>query len=893
MPRRPVMSRAVRTALVATVLAAVTAGVVVSGDHQEPGAAAAGSPTSTPSVQVDPVSGAVGIDPTGPVATPSTTGAGIPAASASMAALPGHPAYASSAAAGSAVTVHGSGEFSGLAVTVGQTTNLVDQTVVVSWTGGAPTLPLPGSFGQNYMELMECWGDDPSGPDRTQCQYGSFKGDNRGGQLVGTRQLNYGDVLDPAEPIKKTGSADIFVPFHSVRGTVETGSTSKLFDAGSTNEVPFAQIRADGTGQAYFETETGQQAPGLGCGVIPDNLKVLPAEGRKCWLVIVPRGLNDVNKLPPMGGKLVSSPLSTSNWAHRMVVPLHYTPIGQACPLSAPDLYTSGTEMAKEAMFRWAPQLCKTSTINFRYTKIDDNVARNSLNTSDNPGLQFVSDPEPPSTVAAGRSPVYGPIGLSGVTIAFDIESQSSGRSPDPVRARDGQRISRLNLTPRLVAKLLTQSYVWAVNFTASNPLLNPAPSSAAVLAKNPVDMTTDPDFMVHNPQFQGLSFRTGIYDLLLPPGQSDVARRLWAWVEADPAARAWLSGTADHWGMAVNPNYRVPKPMTLPRDDFPKSDPYCQLRTDAAYTPAPDPSASPGTPTPKPVVPKLCTLDNHPYANDMHDAARAAARGDTLSRNVWSSTAIPPAFGKDNPQAAGVRGVLAVTDTATAIRYGLSAASLQTGTDTADLVGTAADSPAFVAPTSTTMTAAVAAMTKVPGTTALTLLPKNVHAGIYPLTMLTYAVAAPATMTVSDARNFAKLIEFAVGPGQTPGFSAGQLSQGYVPLPQNLRAQALAMSKAMVAGAIRPAAPAKPAAPVHHGSGGTATTPPTTAPTPRTVVTVAPATPSTQNLARTAGTPVGAARYLLVGLLGAGAAAALAGPLLPRYLRRRRARVH
>jgi hypothetical protein len=69
----------------------------------------------------------------------------------------------------SAVTVSGTGAFANVKVTVGQTKNLVNQAVTVSWTGGAPTLPA-GGFGVDYLQIMQCWGDDPSGPDRTQCQ---------------------------------------------------------------------------------------------------------------------------------------------------------------------------------------------------------------------------------------------------------------------------------------------------------------------------------------------------------------------------------------------------------------------------------------------------------------------------------------------------------------------------------------------------------------------------------------------------------------------------------------------------------------------------------------------------------------------------------------------------
>jgi PBP superfamily domain len=78
----------------------------------------------------------------------------------------------------SRATVSGTGAFSGLTVTVSQTKNLINQAITVSWTGGHPTLPSGGDFGVNYLQIMQCWGDDPNGPDRTQCQYGALGGDS-------------------------------------------------------------------------------------------------------------------------------------------------------------------------------------------------------------------------------------------------------------------------------------------------------------------------------------------------------------------------------------------------------------------------------------------------------------------------------------------------------------------------------------------------------------------------------------------------------------------------------------------------------------------------------------------------------------------------------------------
>ena len=91
------------------------------------------------------------------------------------------PASADTAPSGSAATVSGTGEFANLKVTVSQTKNLINQTVQVSWTGAPP----PNGSTTNFLQIMQCWGDDPAGPDRTQCQFGvSGQGGDIGGRKI-------------------------------------------------------------------------------------------------------------------------------------------------------------------------------------------------------------------------------------------------------------------------------------------------------------------------------------------------------------------------------------------------------------------------------------------------------------------------------------------------------------------------------------------------------------------------------------------------------------------------------------------------------------------------------------------------------------------------------------
>lgn len=927
--RVPLGSRLLRTVAAAAVLLTAGLGYASQNADRPPTGTAAVRSAATPSVQVDPMTGsAVPIDPAGgtggtagarsgsgtSAARPGSAGSTAPVVSATESALlPGHPVAASAAAVkaaagatgtskavspaavssaeGSAVTVTGSGPFAGLAVTVAQTKDLVDQVVQVTWTGGKPTQPNPTSFATDYLELMECWGDAATGPDRTQCEYGADRGDSRGGDYVASRQLNYGNLVDPAEPLKQTKpNVNVYTPFTSWKGVTESGADSQFFDAGTTNEVPFAPTRANGTGQVFFETMTGMEAAGLGCGEVAAGLKTAPTEGRQCWLVVVPRGETEVDGKPPTGnsGKLQSSPLSASNWADRLVVPLHFAPLGLNCPIGADEQLTFGSELVEEAIVRWQPVLCRKTTSIFGYTQNTDNSARQALTAGTDPGLEYITDPVPVASVKPGATPVYAPLTLSGVTIAFDVQSQSYSGTPADQRLLDGQRIPQIKLTPRLVAKLLTQSYRYAVNYQATD------------VQSNPLDLTSDPDFLALNPTFADLYFPSRIPDILVPEGQSDTARHLWAWVLADPDAKAFLSGTKDPWGMVVNPNYTLDT-LNLPRDDFPKKDPFCQ--------------EFPNDPDKRPA---WCTQDAHPYALDMHDAARSASRGDTLSKSIWDATATPPQLKKGNPEPQGQIGILAVTDTATAARYGLDTAELLNGNGE------------YVAPTADSLLAGAAAMTEVPGTGVLTESPTTKAAGAYPLTMVSYAATVPTLLQPDEGAAYASLIRYAVGDGQTPGVAPGELGDGYVPLPQSLRTTALGVARTIVDETPRTTASSSPSGTgkahasatagsgsggssggastgggtgggdsgggTSGGSGGTGSTGTgsggSTAPSPspsHSTVVLAPSATPVVTLARTARTDAGAFHYLLLGLLAAGAAAAVAGPLLPRYLRRRR----
>ncbi|MEV4557263.1 hypothetical protein AB0K51_09715 [Kitasatospora sp. NPDC049285] len=875
--RRSAVQRAARTVGVLALVMAAAGGAALSADPGGPPARVADAHDATTEIPVDPLTGApTGIDPTHSATKRAPQGTGSAAAAKPQAA----------GATGDAVTVTGSGEFANLKVTVSQTTHLVNQVVTVGWTGGKPTVPSPMVFGQDYLTLMQCWGDG-AGPDRSQCQYGATKGDSRGGAYVPSRQLNYGILKDGRENLPdRTDNQNTYVPFRSVTGDPEeTQGSSQFYDVQSTNEVPFAPTRADGTGQVFFEVQTGMEAPGLGCGQTPKGQPGPFTEGRQCWLVVVPRGELEVDDKPPVGssGQLQSSPLSRTNWDKRLVVPLHFEPVGLSCPIGSTERPTAGTEVAAEAVWRWQPVLCQQAGGIFSYTQITDDLARSRLTRGD-PGLIFVGSPLPKAEQVEGRTPVYAPLAVSGLAISFNIESQSYSRTPPEIRQKDGQRITDLKLTPRLVAKLLSQSYRYSVN-----------PGDPDIPPGNPLDLTSDPEFIELNPQFSTLYFPSRIADVLLPSGEGDAARLLWLWVLADADARAFLNGQPDaKWHHQVNPHFTLAQ-VEMPRSNYPKPDGYCQAFPDDPFN-----------------RPEWCNLDGHPYASNMREGSRATARGDTLAKSVWDATALPPSLKKAAPQAQGLRGILAVTTTAQAARYGLNTAQLRNANGE------------FVAPTDQALLTEAAAAPAGEKVGAPVVDPAAKVAGGYPLTTITYAATVPSALDKESGKSYAALLRYAMGGGQVPGVAAGQLAAGYAQLPQTLRTQTLAVADAIEAraGVPEPTASATPTAaassPATRSTTGTTTgsgssgsaggtgstgaghadngggaggaqdpgTPPGPSPTPSHEPSMLSPAPSAAPVAKTAGTDVGALRYLLGGALLVGLLAAAAGVFGPRLLR-------
>ncbi len=759
-------------------------------------------------------------------------------------------------ATASQATVEGRGTFADLTITVNQTANLTNQAVSITWTGGTPTVSGPGRFGSQYLQIMQCWGDDDGtvqgnpGPPPEQCEQGAVAGSYGGlpGGLYPSgfalsrviSRSNWAN-FDASVGHLDSRTTNVWLPFRAVDGTVVNVQTDPTFNPSvvggnfwlnpyfnqiTTNEIAGAASGPDGRGAELFSVVNGVESSGLGCGQKTQPVAGTDKKTPQCWIVVVPRGAPaDENAGTPFDTNpeqagVVTSPVSPEAWKHRIAIPLSFNPVDSPCALGVDERAISGSELALPAISSWQPSLCSTGALPpFSYAAVSDGSARQQLVSGQPgaPGMIVVSRPLDSAALDPTKPVVYAPVSVSGLVIGFNIERNPTPDAPQVEQQLAGVRIAELNLTPRLVAKLLTQSYAQAVTIQQAPPY--------PWLAGNPSNMSLDPDFRQFNPEFQLLQVADGrtFSGLQLPAGNSDAAQQVWQWVLTDPEARAWLDGAPDAWGMRVNPVYattasanarKVPFGDPLP-SSFPKADPYCYQ----------GPAQGPGGSI---IPPQLCGTDWLPYVRSFAEAARVARVASDGARIVQNPFALSSSdvWSRELPQFLGRRDMLALTDTPSAAQYGVQTARLSRSGDN----GIART---FVGADAAGLIAGVASMAPGSQPTFLEPSPTTAAPGAYPLTSIAYAAISPLALPAQARSEYASFLDYSAGPGQVAGLEIGQLPRGYVPLPEPLKAQS-----ATAAGEIRTmvAPPVEP-------------TTSTTDPAPSTVVTTttAPTTTTTE----------------------------------------------
>lgn len=771
-------------------------------------------------------------------------------------------------------------DFENLTIRVSQTTNLVNQAVQVTWTGGLPTQQ---PFKSNFLQLMQCYGDAFTGPDPEGCQFGSaglISGainpgiGTRTGSLCVSPQPSVTDPpgtqdgsgpsvgCDPSEPRDSShvdpcpapqicGKGRYSVPFVPV-GTTDKiyGEVTAFYDEFNTNEVQQASTGADGTGQQSFQTLTATQAPGLGCGLLkPDG------QPRGCWLVIVPRGTYEPNgwKLTPstgIPGFVNESPVGAASWAQRVQVHLSFNNVPTSCAIgSAKERPLVGTELVARAVFSWqialnAAASCRTI---FGYAATRESVNTTQLASEDGAGLAFTTIPIGSETSRSGGPPgpvpplVYAPVAISAITFGFHI-NQSTGL----VR-------SSIKLTPRLLAKTLTQSYRFDLPDVDSN---HPGPDWART---NPDFITRDPEFIELNPDIitpgAGLPLAP-----LLTEDHSDINRQVWSWILSDSIARAWLRGEPDEHGMTVNPHYRQLQLDASAIDSYPRADPTC-FRSD----------------NPAERVPR-CSLDLLPYVRNLDDAATRVRAANNPLGAAWDPLKLAPDgqtgwWSNGGVEPAGRIFLWAVTGSPELAGLGLVPAAL-----------CRADGTGCLTPSATSVGSALSAAER-DASGLLHIDPAAPGDGAYPLVAVTYA-AVRTDQSPAALRDYASFILYAASTGQSPGVEPGRLPRGYLPLPTQLRDEAVAAAKALTDAAFgQPPATGTDASPPTPQANVQRPPQPTVAALRTPEFRISPLAPVPDSFTPT--TQLGPVRWTLLGIILVGLVGAIGGPLVRMVGRR------
>ena len=731
-----------------------------------------------------------------------------------------------SASAASAMTVTAADQdpdvenapFPDLEVTVSQTENLVSQGLELSWKGGKKsTVPNGQTGGENFLQIAQCWGDAPTDPafpdapaqpDRTTCQYGAFAtpGATRDNSRSDSNVIPAEDAAYTAPRVGLFSPPYTSIPFRSATGKTianvvdgkrvvnEDGSeavidvnSNEFFTSFTSNEVSWAGTGADGTGSAKIELQTAVQSTGLGCGT-PVESADGTITGTSCWLVVIPRGSADEGE-----ASINRSGLLWDSWKHKLAVKLDFRPVGVRCNLGAAERLVAGSELVAGAVGSWQPSLCNSEggSVYTILTGAESDAAAAANGTATAP-LALTSGPlvsEQTDTLA------YAPIAVTGVAIAFAVDREPRVGSDVPQTEQDKARLpfTEMKLNPRLVAKLLTNSYIDSLPYGADRSHLGY--KSASVPGKNPRNITYDPEFLAINPEWKNQALVSpSLSDMLLPQGRSDGTTALWTYVTSDAAAAAFLAGTPDEYGMIVNPYSSTDATknptgaaLELPRDDFPKADPVEQ---------AADGSVAP-----------INLVSWRPYTNNLDASANLVLAGNGQVLGGWDPVSVPPKYTKTARSLPGLQRVIGVTDTASAAKYQVYTAALlnQAGV--------------YVSPSTESLTAGAAAMTMSPRQSQVYGLDPRTTAALgattaYPLTVPVYAAASPLMADASVRASYAAFIRYAVTDGQVPGTSPGQLPEGYAPIPAGWKSQALAAASVLETGpkAVEPTPPTTPA---------------------------------------------------------------------------------
>jgi hypothetical protein len=737
-------------------------------------------------------------------------------------------------------------------VTVSQAKDLTDQNITVSWSGFTPTI------GNTYMEpnpttdssflyqvpIFECNGTAPDITDgyNTDCDMyplGTASEVAKSGPPNGI----LGNTLDQSAPASKLPNISAVYTTNSPLYKYEEGSGGKnLFLGGNP---------ATWIGQANFHVEapSPKTARGLfNCGptapcslVIDPNwggapgdctshppggyLPINPGGGtgpangdffgnlgttqlsgyaQPNSLATQPEGLSPANPASLTPANTTGTDFGC--WtADRIVIPLSFAPTASDCPNNAPEFFAQGSPMMQTQMLQWQAGWCTgSSPVTLTYTSNSEALARSAF-LAGNQGsaaggastdMALVTLPVTATEQQASqRQFTYAPLANSGTGIAFLVDD-----------GKTGTQINRMVLDPRLLAKLITQSYTLDYGCTAAahtTPSLTCDPAVWGT-GKNAFSLFDDPEFLSLNRQCEpygqaasyncanpsdgtdqatddfpantdtAASMADGVFLPTVLLTNSDMTYDMTGWMAANSDAAGFLNGQADPSGMKVNSNYLH---VSYPQQQF-------QL-LDQGYTATVNckPECQPGE---QDVTMQatwqfvqlldtisLDLLTNQPTAESPLDSCSATSEACTSPTEMNTTSSL-------YPELPGNLTLLSELDLGDIAGYEFPVASLVNAAGKA------------VAPTQASIEAAVSDMKTNPDGITQYYDNSSTDPAAYPMAMVDYAMVPTCGLSHSEASDIADFLTKAATTGQTQGEAPGELAPGYYPLNAKQKAQTL-----------------------------------------------------------------------------------------------------
>lgn len=587
----------------------------------------------------------------------------------------------------------------------------------------------------------------------------------------------------------------------------------------ATSNTRVIPIAPDTTNEFLFEVRQNATQPSLGC-----------TDRQACSIVVVPiMDMACVEPLPEKGAGCESGPngprpgelgqtdanntfvssqqwRAESNWRNRFVVPISFAPDLSTCDIrgSRAELPAFGSELVSVAQERWGAAYCagaRRTDYLPRYSVGSEYFARRQITTKLGADYQqdavFVTQP----VTGSPRPIAHAPTAVTGFAVAFAVDDGN------------GKQVQNMTLSPRLLAKLITQSYnpnpLTAADMKGKRPydgtqkITDDATAAKyyvahPALVHNPRSLFNDPEFADLNPDFvlrsatdEVASHLIGTVSPMLFTIDSDVVMDVTRYVTSDPVARAWLDGQPDPYGMRVNPAWLGMRPTQV------------YALADSWVRPAQPrrPTWTPENPQtffvtgagnvcdelyPSPMLTKLANVASSAKGTAQMLLDRRGSSTPICARStVGTETVYSDA--REDPRDFGRRAQLALTTVPLARLYRLPMAKLVNAGGKA------------VAPTDGSMLNAlhVATVDQENGTIQLdhTKITGN---GWYPGTMVSYLAVPTSGLNRQVAARYADYIEFMATTGQVPGQTLSSLPPGYDPLPRALVNQAMAAAAAV-----------------------------------------------------------------------------------------------